>query len=340
LLDRGAPAVDLIDLPVDGIGDAQAFYDTLRGACRPTVIRGLCRDWPIVRAARGSPAEAVDYLSGMDAGLTAEAFVGSAAIDGRYFYGDDLTGFNFNRETVAFGDALRRIVETAGVGDAPSMYVGSLPTASYLPGFAEENRVALLPKSVKPRIWVGHRSTVACHHDNADNLAGVVAGRRRFTLFPPDAIGDLYVGPLDNTMAGQPVGLAVGSAPEDPRYPRFAAARDRAIVVDLAPGDALYLPKLWWHQVEATSPFNILVNYWWDATADGPDSPYTAMLLAMAAIAERPDGERAAWRAFFDHYVFRPDGHPLAHLPEDQHGLLGPGNRGRLRAMVMRLLRG
>ena len=67
------------------------------------------------------------------------------------------------------------------------------------------------------------------------------------------------------------------------------------------------------------------------------------MLLAMIAIAERPEGERAAWRAWFDHYVFRPEGHPLAFLPPERHGILGPlagGNYGRIRSIVMRALRG
>jgi hypothetical protein len=94
--------------------------------------------------------------------------------------------------------------------------------------------------------------------------------------------------------------------------------------------------------VEATGDLNMLVNYWWDAFPSGPDAPYTAMMLAMIAIAERPVLERKAWRAFFDHYVFRPEGHPLAHLPAEKHGLLGPlkDNYGRIRARVMQTLRG
>jgi hypothetical protein len=143
-------------------------------------------------------------------------------------------------------------------------------------------------------------------------------------------------------MAGQPTSMAAGAAPGDPRYPRFEAVRGRALVAELEPGDALYIPKLWWHQVEATEPVNMLVNYWWDGFSAGPDAPYTTMLLAMIAIAERPAAERAAWRAFFDHYVFRPDGHPLAHLPEERHGILGPlrANYGRIRATIMQILRG
>jgi hypothetical protein len=66
------------------------------------------------------------------------------------------------------------------------------------------------------------------------------------------------------------------------------------------------------------------------------------MLLAMIAVCERPQAERRAWKALFDHYVFRENGHPLAHLPARQHGILGPlaENYGKLRARIMYMLRG
>jgi len=323
--------------------DPEAFVGDVAARCQPVVLRGLCVDWPVTRAHDGSRAALLEYLARFDAGQSAEAFIGDPAIAGRYDYGKNLAGFNFAREMMTLGAALDRIAEAAATPGSASMYLGSLPTDAYLPGFAFENTLPILPPTVRPRIWVGTASSVACHYDTFDNLACVVAGTRRFTLYPPDAIADLYVGPIDHTMAGQPVSLAAGAAPDDPRYPDFAAARGRALVFDLVAGDVLYVPKLWWHSVEATAPFNLLVNYWWDAFASGPDAPFTTMLLAMIAIAERPDAERAAWRAFFDHYVFRPEGHPLAHLPEAQHGILGPlraGNYGRIRAAVMKLLRG
>lgn len=334
-----AAAPEPAALPPQEVPDAEAFRRLVAAPCEPVVLRGLCRDWPAVVAVTESPAALARYLAPFDAGGEAEAFVGSPAIGGRYHYGEELAGFNFDRHRMRFADALAKIVATAGVPGSPSIYVGSLPTDTYLPGFADANSLAMVP-AVHPRIWIGHASVVACHHDNYDNIACVVAGRRRFTLFPPDAIGDLYVGPIDQTLAGQPISLAAGGPAHDRRYPRFEAAQDKALVVELGPGDAVYIPKLWWHQVEATAPFNVLINYWWDAFPVGPDSPYTAMLLAVAAIAERPEPERAAWRAYFDHYVFRPDGHPLRHLPPERHGLLGTGQQGRLRANVMRLLRG
>lgn len=328
---------DAKDLP-----DAAAMA-ALAGNCRPTIIRRLCADWPATRAAAESIEQAAAYIAQFDTGQETEAFVGDPVQAGRYYYGDELEGFNFTRATAGIGDHLRHMLASATDAAQPTRYLGSLPIEPYLPGFARDNHLSMLPPSVSPRLWVGNASVVACHYDTYDNLACVVAGQRRFTLYPPDAIGDLYVGPIDHTLAGQPISLAAGAKQGDPRYPRFAAARERVVVVDLDAGDALYLPKLWWHEVEATARFNMLVNYWWDNFSAGPDAPYTAMLLSMIAIAERPEAERAAWRAFFDHYVFRPDGHPLAHVPVEKHGVLGTlasGNYGRIRALVMRLLRG
>ena len=310
------------------VSDPERFLRDVAERCEPAVLRRACSDWPAVQAARQSWSALAGYLAGFDNGVAAQAFIGDAAIAGRYFYQDDLDGFNFAREELRVSQALELIGACAQTPGATTLYMGSLPADDHLPGFAADNRLPMLNEQVRPRVWLGNVSQVACHFDTFENIACVVAGRRQFTLFPPDAIGDLYVGPIDNTMAGQPVGLAVGSTPGDPRFPRFERARDRALIVELEPGDALYLPKLWWHQVEATEPVNMLVNYWWEyASPLQPDTPYTTMLLAMIAIAERPPAERAAWRAFFDHYVFRRHGHPLAHLPESKHGILGPLSR-------------
>jgi hypothetical protein len=322
--------------------DPQRFREEIILPCQPVVARGAFRDWPALAAAR-SPAALGEYLCRFAGTQTVEAFVGDPAIAGRYYYGEELEGFNFERVDVNVRTGIERVLASAGTDGARTVYLGSLPADAHFPGFAAENRAPMLPPTVAPRIWIGNASHVSCHYDAFENVACAILGRRRFTLYPPDAIGDLYVGPIDHTMAGQPVSLAAGAAPDDPRYPRFAAARARACVAELEPGDALYLPKLWWHQVEATDPVNVLVNYWWDEFGAGGDPPIITMLLAMINIAERPAPERAAWRAFFDHYVFRPNGHPLAHLPENKHGILGSfgnGGFGRIRSSIMRALRG
>jgi hypothetical protein len=308
----------------------------------PVVLRGLCANWPATKAADRSWQSLTDYLLALDSGAPAQAFVGAPSIGGRYYYSDDLAGFNFERVSMPLPDALTRMEAASGDPEQPSVYFGSVPAEDLVPGFAEQSRLSIVPEAVLPRLWIGNASFVSCHYDTFENIACLVAGRRRFTLYRPEAIGSLYVGPIDFTMAGPPVALAVGSELGDPRFPKFEAIRDQALVAELEPGDAIYLPKLWWHQVEATDPLNLLVNYWWDAFSIGPDAPYATMMLAMIAVAERPAAEREAWRAFFDHYVFRPNGHPLAHLPPERHGILGPlkQNYGRIRARVMQTLRG
>jgi hypothetical protein len=321
-----------------------AFRREIVEACQPVVMRGLVSDWPAAQRGAQSPAAFREYLSQFDAGGQVEAFFGEPRIAGKYYYGDRLQGFNFERRRMRFAEALEAIVTALGQPGSPSVYVGSVPTDQCLPGFSVQNPLPVIPPGVAARIWLGHASNVSAHFDAFDNVACVIAGTRRFTLFPPDAIGHLYVGPIDNTMAGQPVSLAAAaSPPDDARFPLFREVREKALVAELGAGDALYIPKLWWHQIEAAAPFNGLVNYWWDTFSIGPDAPYTALLLSMITIAERPPEERKAWKAFFDHYVFRTNGHPLAHLPADQHGILGPlrqGNYGKIRARVMQLLRG
>lgn len=321
--------------------DPDRFRDLVMRAGQPVLLPGVAHDWPLL-AQQGAEG-VVRALLRFDAGREAEVFCGPREAGTRYYYDTTLSGFNFTRATVPAGDGLRRILASADDAESEALYMGSLPVERYFPGAEVLTPLAFVPQMLPPRIWAGHASSVACHYDRLDNVACVAAGHRRFTLYPPQAIGDLYVGPVDHTMAGQPVGLAVDGLIGDPRFPRFEAVRDTALIADLGPGDAIYIPKLWWHKVEALDPVNLLVNFWWDGFPSGPDQPYAAMLLAMIAIAERPDAERAAWRAWFDHYVFRPDGHPLAFLPEDQHGILGPlraGNYQRIRTMVMRMLRG
>jgi hypothetical protein len=333
--------MDPREIPAQEVTDPDTFVREVAEPCRPVVIRGLVGSWPVVQAAARSPLHFRDYVSQFDAGGQTEVFVGEPHIAGKYYYGDDLKGFNFSRSRMSFADALDSVVATAGRAGQRSMYVGSLPIEHYLPGFASRNTLAVLKPDIAPRIWLGHASNVSAHYDTFDNVACVVAGVRRFTLFAPETIGRLYVGPLDHTMAGQPVSLAASAPPDDARFPLFREVREQALVAELRPGDAIYIPKLWWHQVEATRPFNVLVNYWWDAFSAGPDAPSVGLLLSMITIAERPPAEREAWKAFFDHYVFRTNGHPLAHLPASQHGLLGPlqDNYQKIRARVLQLLR-
>jgi hypothetical protein len=115
-------------------------------------------------------------------------------------------------------------------------------------------------------------------------------------------------------------------APDFERFPRFRAALDAARRAELGPGDALFIPPLWWHNVEALDPLNVLVNYWWHASGArlGSVSGYDSLLHAILNIRQLPEPARAAWRSLFEHYVFGPQERVTAHIPEEKRGVLGP----------------
>ena len=156
-----------------------------------------------------------------------------------------------------------------------------------------------------------------------ENVGIVVAGRRRFTLFPPDELKNLYVGPLELTPAGTPVSLVDLHNPDLERFPRFSEALKRAQVSELEPGDAIYIPFHWWHGVDSLEPVNFFVNYWWNDARAGAGNPYDALLHAVYAIKTLPPDQRAVWRMVFDHYIFGLNGDPVEHLPEHARGMLG-----------------
>ncbi|MET3760776.1 cupin-like domain-containing protein [Sphingomonas sp. UYEF23] len=316
---------------------------TLIAQQRPVVLRALVRDWPIVRAGLESPAAAAAYLKRFDRGAAVVGYTGAPEIGGRFFYDESGTGMNFTASRVALDAYLDRMLSTLDAPDAPSLYVGSTDLDTYLPGFRAENDLAADFAGATPlaSIWIGNRTTAATHFDMSNNIACCVVGRRRFTLFPPAQIANLYPGPLEPTPGGQVVSMVDARAPDLARYPRFAEALASAEVFDLEPGDVLVYPALWWHNVEALDGFNVLVNYWWNNAPRFLDSPMNTILHGLLSLRDRPDTEKQAWRALFDYYVFGPADLPAAHLPEPMHGALAPLTdltARRLRAQLLQRL--
>jgi hypothetical protein len=302
--------------------DAERFNRDLTPLYQPTVLRGVARDWPAVKAAKTSPQALADYLKRFDRGAMVEAMLGGPAIGGRFFYDDTGQGMNFERRPAPLRAALDELLRLADHPEPPAIYVGSTPIASVLPGFERANAMDLLDEAIQPRLWIGNASTVQTHHDMSDNIAVVVGGRRRFTLFPPDQVGNLYVGPLDFTPAGRPVSLVSLDKPDLTRFPKFADALETALVAELEPGDAIYIPALWWHHVQAFGPLNMLVNYWWNTDEVVMAQPFDAFVHALRNVRRLPAKRRNAWRAFFEHYIFHANGDPAEHIPAGKRGVL------------------
>ena len=308
--------------------DPDRFAGEIATRFRPIVLRGQAAHWPAVAAGRRSDEALVDYLKAHDRGKPVEVLIGPPEIEGRFFYDEALAACNFQKRFGALGGLLDKLLALRGAGDPISLYAGAAAAPDHLSGWVQENALDLPLPGAVPRLWIGNRTHVSTHFDEASNVAVVVSGRRRFTLFPPEQFANLYVGPFHFTVAGPPVSMVDLDAPDLTRYPRFAEAMEHALVADLEPGDALFIPPIWWHDVRATQAFNVMVNYWWEAPH--AVSPLGALNHAILAIRDLPAAQRAAWRAWFDHYVFGEGAvHAGDHLPPHARGVVGPPSAER-----------
>lgn len=318
--------------------DARILSDALLESAEPLVLRGLTTHWPMVQAARESAAAASNYLLRFYQDATVGAMLGAPDIGGRFFYNEDLSGFNFKSVRLKLDVVLEEIARFAQQPRPGSIYVGSTTIDTCLPGFRAENDLDFGPRQPLASIWIGNRTRIAAHHDLPDNLACVVAGHRRFTLFPPEQLANLYVGPLDFTPAGQAISLVDFARPDYSRFPRFAQALEHARVAELGPGDAIFIPSLWWHHIESLDALNVLVNYWWRRSPAYMDSPIAALMLAIMTVRDLPAEQRAAWDNLFRHYVFDADDSTAAHIPASARRVLGPLDEDAVREIRARLL--
>lgn len=299
------------------------FLEDIQALGRPVLLKGFVRDWPAVRLACAGNDALISYLTANAADTPVKCVHGPASISGRFHYAEGTLEPNFKRALIPLAHFLDQLRRLAGVADPPSLAVQSIVVSDCLPGFVESHPMPLVAQDVVPRIWIGNAIKVATHHDPLENIACVVAGRRRFTVFPPDQVGNLYMGPFAPTPAGTPISMVHVTEPDFERYPRFREALSVAQVAELEPGDAIYLPYHWYHHVESLDPLSMLVNYWWNPARPDLPSPWDAMLHAMMSVRGLPPTQRAAWRAAFNHFVFLENGDPGAHLPTAARGILG-----------------
>jgi len=320
--------------------DLKTFRETIIPRDRPAVMKGLAGQWPLVRVGRESRAALLDYVGARDPGAAQRILVGRPEIGGLFFFRDDLTGLNFEYSSSRLQATLARILALADKRDPPGVFMPAAAVENF-PQIARENTLAILDKPAAAKLWLGNRVTTATHFDMSDNVHCVAVGAKRFTFFPPEQLPNLYVGPLDLMWAGLPTSLVKVAAPDLGRYPRFAAAWAAAETADLEPGDAVFIPNLWWHDVESLEAVNVSMNYWWFDGTRGGGEPFAAMAHALLAITPLPESRRELWRRMFEHFVFQTEGDPAPYLPADRRGILGPltpALEDYLRTQLMRSL--
>lgn len=273
----------------------------------PLIFKGLCLHWPLVAAGLRSAEEAAQYLRQFYQGKPVTACYLEAEQQGRIFYNEQQNGFNYQAGKVDFNQLIDHLFSLNASENSPTYYMGSTEVTQWFPGLAEQNSLMLEGITPLTSLWLGNQSRIAAHYDFPHNLACNVVGHRRFTLFPPEQIANLYPGPMEFAPGGQDVSMVDFAAPDFERFPKFAEALPHAQLAELEPGDVLFIPSMWWHHVEAKDAFNVLISHWWRDTPAYLGRPNNALSMAVLSLRSLPKAQRQAWKAIFDHYIFEHD---------------------------------
>ena len=327
---------------LEGVKPDQIPFEQLFAAEGPIILRGLVSDWSLVKAGEQSPGKAMEILQSHSSKKPVGVYIAPPEAEARFFYNQDCTGFNYQSKYLQLSDIFAQIREAENNPDHSYYYMNSLTLDNCFPGLRADNDLsfdhqAFTNNQPLSKVWVGTESIAAAHYDVPSNLACCVLGARRFTLFPPEQIHNLYPGPLEPTPGGQVITMVDLKNPDFERFPRVRRALEAAVVVDLQPGDAVYYPSMWWHQVEALSPFNIMINFWWLTAPAYMGNPMDIVMHAMLGLRDRPEAEKQAWREVFEYYVFGSPETPREYLPPSAQGALADLDDNmvrRLRALV------
>ena len=329
-------------LILEGITPQSIPFDQLFSLAQPVILKGLVKDWPLVKAGQQSPDKVMEQLALHDSKRPLLVYKGAPEINARFAYNESCTGFNFTSERSSITEVLDTIRSQLVQQEHDYLYINSLRFDEGFPALSQTHQLAFehgefYNNQPVAKIWLGTESVAAAHFDQPKNIACCVLGKRCFTLFPPEQVHNLYPGPLTPTPGGQVVTLADLSEPDFTRFPRLKNAIENAYIADLEPGDGLYYPSMWWHQVEAFARFNAMVNFWWMTAAPYLGNPMDALMHAMMSVRDRPAKEKQAWQALFDYYIFDDSEQARAHLPPESQGVLATMDDNltrRLRSML------
>nr|WP_297350603.1 cupin-like domain-containing protein [uncultured Caldimonas sp.] len=205
----------------------------------PRVLRGVAAGWPAI--ARWT----FPYLASLAPDMPVRLVLGNRERSATHFVDATL------------GQYLGML--EAQPGDAQSsLYLKEFDLLGHFPALKDDLRTApLFPSGawVWNDVWIGPRgSRTGLHRDRLDNIAVLLRGRKRFRLAPPGSVEALGA---RSTKYDRVSVMATADLDElATRTPRPALYE-----VELAPGDALYTPAGWWHEVENLEPSVFLSGF-------------------------------------------------------------------------------
>jgi hypothetical protein len=226
---------------------ADEFLGRYYAVNRPVILTGEMTDWPALTL--WTP----DYLKAR-VGSRPIQYQGERSNDPRFEMDKDA-----HRREEPFDAFIDRIQQPGAGNNAYITAYNSAGNAQALAPLTEDQRPLdrfLDPNGGHPNgmMWIGPAGTfTALHHDLTNNLIAQVVGRKRILLLPAAEVGRLY-----NHQHVFSELTDLENIPDLGRYPRLPGVR--AYQIDLEPGEILFVPLAWWHQVKALD-FSVTLTY-------------------------------------------------------------------------------
>ena len=161
------------------------------------------------------------------------------------------------------------------------------------------------------------------HYDVMDNVLAQVTGRKRVVLYPPQDADYMY-------MVGDKSAVLDIDEPDLVKYPLFRHAR--GFECFLEPGDVLYIPALWFHNVVSLD-FSVAVNVFWrtlpkdcydakDTYGNRDPLPANRAMQQVGTMLKSLEALPPIHRDFFARRLVQMI-KDKAYLPSDRHGVGG-----------------
>ena len=223
------------------------FLERYYAVGRPVILTGEMADWPALE--RWTP----DYLKAKIGAAPVE-FQGGRDADARFELDKDA-----HRRTAPFGDFIDAITREGGNDAYLTAYNSAANRAALAPLTADVGRLEKFltpdPAARGGMMWIGPAGTFTpLHHDLTHNLIAQMVGRKRLKIIPAAEVGKLY----NTTHVFSEISDVEDPALDFARHPRLATVR--VYEVELQPGEIIFMPLAWWHQVRALD-FSVTATY-------------------------------------------------------------------------------
>jgi len=239
-----------------------AFLERFYAANRPVILTNEMTNWPALT--RWTP----DYLKTALSGRIIE-FQDERAQNEKFELQKEA-----HRREATFDVFLERILQ---LGAGNNAYITAYNSARNAATFSVLHAdIGHLDKFLDRRaesphgmMWIGPAGTVTpLHHDLTNNFIAQIIGRKRIRLMPAADIGKLY----NHQHVFSDIPDLDDPGIDRHRHPRLSALRSYDILLE--PGEILFVPIGWWHQVKSID-FSVTItytNFLWrnDAHADYP----------------------------------------------------------------------